>query len=680
MNYRPEIDGLRALAVLPVFLFHLGIYGFSGGFVGVDIFFVISGYLITSIIWNDLEKGTFSFSKFYERRVRRIIPALYLVLAFSWLFTFLFFMDDEFKYFCRSTLSTLLFYSNIQFWNEAGYFDLKSHMKPLLHTWSLSIEEQFYIVFPTLLILLRKFMKKYTVHLLSIFAIGSFAFDVYVLRRDSNSAFYFMHLRAWELLLGCLLALKAFPKIKLKGLSECISFLGLVLIVYSIVWLDSKSKFPGFNALIPCVGTALIIYCSSFNIQTNVAKFLSNRIFVFVGKISYSLYLWHWPLIVFTKYWVAGNLSPVHFISILAIGFLLSFLSWKYLEQPIRMKSGFFKKMKPLLLGTAIATTCLCIFSVIGGFVTDSFPSRLPQRVLNYSKGTTDTNPMREKCHDEGMNRVKENDLCELGISSGQQPQFIVWGDSHADALFPAFDLMAKKTGSYGLYASLSSCTPLMGVVKKGQSKCYEFNNLMIEFIRKNKIKNVVLVANWHPGGITLKKPDEKKPNDENEKADDMDELQTVDKKNGKRYTDNEIQIFKDALESTITNVEQVPANAWFLATVPRSKFEVSSVLGRYESFNRDKSKLHIKLSNYKETSKEVAEVIQELKKQHVINVIDPTEAFCSDETGKCIVEVEGKPLYRDQGHLTTFGSTYVAPALLGQFFDSINMKIAKKN
>jgi peptidoglycan/LPS O-acetylase OafA/YrhL len=674
MKYQSEIDGLRAVAVLPVFFFHLGIMFFSGGFVGVDIFFVISGYLITSIIWNDLEKGVFSFSKFYERRMRRILPALYLVLLFSVIFTFLFFMDDEFKYFCRSVLSTLLFYSNLQFWNEAGYFDLKSHMKPLLHTWSLSIEEQFYIFFPSLLILFRKFAKKYVIHILFFLAFLSFVFGLYVLQKDPSSSFYFMHLRAWELLLGSLLALKAFPEVKSKTIHELLSITGLGLIAYSIVGLNAKSSFPGLNALIPCLGTAAIIYCSSFNVSTLVTKFLSNSVFVFVGKISYSLYLWHWPMIVFVKYWMMDkDLLPIYWISIFFMALLFSFLSWKYLEQPIRKKTGIYRNLKPILIGLGVVTVSLCVFSYAGGFMNNSFPTRLSEKVSNYSKGTSDINPMRTQCHNESFKRVKSGKLCELGSDNDRPPQFVVWGDSHADALFPAFDSVAKKSGSYGLYASLSACMPLLGTVKEGQRKCYEFNNLVIDYIRNHQIQNVVLVANWHPGGISFKKDTTKiDVVNENDVSDEEDETMLPATQSAKKYTNEEIKIFRDALENTIINIEKIPANVWFMARVPRSKFEVASVLGRYERFNRPKSGLQINLADYKSSSKLVAEIINELKKKHVINIIDPTHAFCSERTGKCLVEAEGKPIFRDQGHLTTFGANYVSLALLGNFFNSI--------
>ena len=302
MKYRAEIDGLRALAVLPVILFHAGFEWFSGGFVGVDVFFVISGYLITTIIISEMAEGKFSIVNFYERRARRILPALFFVMAACLPFAWMWLTPPHLKDFGQSLVAVSTFSSNIHFWLESGYFDTGGELKPLLHTWSLAVEEQYYILFPIFLMLTWRLGIKWILILLSIVFFVSLGVAQWGAYNTPNAAFFLLPARAWELLVGVFAAfyLKYNTHLKSHSLNQALSLLGFGMIVYSIISFDKATPFPSLYALIPTIGTGLLILCAVP--KTFVHKLLSLKFIVGIGLISYSAYLWHQPLLVFARH------------------------------------------------------------------------------------------------------------------------------------------------------------------------------------------------------------------------------------------------------------------------------------------------------------------------------------------------------------------------------------------
>jgi peptidoglycan/LPS O-acetylase OafA/YrhL len=297
LQYRADIDGLRAIAVGSVVLFHAGVPGFAGGFVGVDIFFVISGFLITKIIRDSLQEDRFSLADFYDRRIRRIFPALFAVYLVTYVLGLILLMPGDLKALAKSLLSSAAFGANFHFYGNVGYFDAPAITKPLLHTWSLSVEEQFYVLWPLAMIALARFVKlRYWLPILLCSLVLSLAYAEWEVWRDNASAaFYMPHARAWELITGALLAI-ALPRLAFgRRLCEAMVALGLVLIAASIALLSEDRDFPGLNAVFPCLGAALIIAAGARG-PTAVSRLLSNKPMVFLGLISYSLYLWHWPL------------------------------------------------------------------------------------------------------------------------------------------------------------------------------------------------------------------------------------------------------------------------------------------------------------------------------------------------------------------------------------------------
>ena len=344
-KYRSEIDGLRALAVFPVVFYHAGFDLFSGGFVGVDIFFVISGYLITSLIIRELENNTFSLVNFYERRARRILPALFLVIFVSSLFSFIFLTRSEIGSYFKSVTATLLFYSNYYFWKTVPYFASESDLEPLLHTWSLSIEEQFYIAFPLLLILLHKYFKKNILFFLIICFVSSLIVCQFAaVKTGGRFNFYFTLSRGWELALGGISAYYLFKKKNLSSnniSNNLLTSIGLSLILFSIFFFNKQTLYPSFYTLLPTIGTVLIILFAREN--SYLKKILSNKILVFMGLISYSFYLWHQPLLAFGNIYFANFSEQLKVFSII-IALFCSFLSWNFIEKLFRDKKKLVLK------------------------------------------------------------------------------------------------------------------------------------------------------------------------------------------------------------------------------------------------------------------------------------------------------------------------------------------------
>ena len=344
MKYRVEIDGLRAIAVVPIILFHAGFEYFSGGFVGVDVFFVISGYLITTIILSEKEQGTFSLVNFYERRFRRILPALFMVMLVSLIFSLLWLMPSYMEDFSQSLMAVSTFSSNILFWRESGYWEISNELKPLLHTWSLAVEEQYYVLYPLFLMQIWNFRKDWILGSFIVIAAISLATAQWGAYNKPIPTFYLLPTRGWELAIGAGIAYYFLYRkqtvrtlLSHKSVNEALGLLGLLMISYAVYVFDKGTPFPSLYALVPTVGTGLIILFSSS--QTMVGRLLSIKPLVAVGLISYGAYLWHWPLLVFARHLSITEPSELTFAILALLTFPLAYLSWRYIEKPFRTKS-----------------------------------------------------------------------------------------------------------------------------------------------------------------------------------------------------------------------------------------------------------------------------------------------------------------------------------------------------
>ena len=379
-KYRPEIDGLRAVAVIPVILFHAGFHPFSGGYVGVDVFFVISGYLITRIILSDLREGKFSLARFYERRARRILPALFFVMAVCIPFAWFILMPRDMKDFAQSMIAVSLFSSNILFYAESGYFAPSAELKPLLHTWSLAVEEQYYIVFPLLMFLIWRFSRTRVAAVFITIFVCSLLFATWSAYTRPEAGFYLLPGRAWELIIGAAIARFLDGPTALhssRAATELLSGVGLAMIVAAVFVFDRRTPFPGFCALVPTLGAGLIILFAVPG--TVVHRLLSSRYLVGIGLISYSAYLWHQPIFAFTKY--SSSLEPGTplMLFLCLASFALAYLSWRHVEQPFRNRATVGSRT--IFLGSAVTAGILLSLGV-AGHLANGFPSRVERNQL----------------------------------------------------------------------------------------------------------------------------------------------------------------------------------------------------------------------------------------------------------------------------------------------------------
>jgi peptidoglycan/LPS O-acetylase OafA/YrhL len=377
MEYRREIDGLRALAVLPVIWFHAGISAFGGGFVGVDVFFVISGYLITSVLLAELEQGTLTLPGFYERRARRILPALFLVMLVCLPFAWYWLLPIDMKEFSQSLVAVPVFASNIYFWFKSGYFSTASEYRPLIHTWSLAVEEQYYVLFPMVLMLVWKRGQRWILCALGMVFLASMAAAQWAVDSAPDFAFYQLPTRIWELLMGVFAAFylsqaRTTHRHTLCRVTQDLGgWTGLALLVYAIFFFSKATPFPGLFALVPTGGALLVILFATK--ETTVGRLLGNRAFVGIGLVSYSAYLWHQPLFAFARLRSMDEFGQLEFLMLSVLTFVLAYFSWKYVETPFR-RTGFMTGRKFFSLGLAFA-----LFFVLVGFlghITHGFEDR----------------------------------------------------------------------------------------------------------------------------------------------------------------------------------------------------------------------------------------------------------------------------------------------------------------
>ncbi len=462
IRYRPDIDGLRALAVLPVVFYHFQIWPFTGGFVGVDIFFVISGYLITSLIHGEMEQGSFTIVHFYERRIRRIFPALFAVIsAVACVAAAILLFPIDLIRFGHSVMATVVFGSNFLFKNAAGYFDTVAERKPLLHTWSLAVEEQFYVLFPAMLYFLRRAGQRAQFWVIVAILVASLALAIYQVPHAPEAAFYLLPDRAWELMLGAVLAIGNFPLPKQRWLREILALIGVALIAFAVFTYNTETPFPGWAAIPPCLGAALLIYAGSGGTSL-IGAGLSSAPLVGVGLISYSFYLWHWPLRVFAQYALFRPLMLREKAALIVVSALLAFISWRFIERPFRGRNEFFSRR---MIFTLAAVASVVLFAA-GYAVTlnHGLTFRYPKNMqLILKQAIRKDPPKQDGCFGTPLFKSKDGLICTFGTHD-VKPSFAFWGDSHATMLLPVIGDRALAAHKQGLFIKHGACRPSLGV------------------------------------------------------------------------------------------------------------------------------------------------------------------------------------------------------------------------
>ena len=640
-KYRPDIDGLRAIAVIPVVLFHAGLKRVSGGFVGVDVFFVISGFLITSIIAGEIYQKQFSIVRFYERRIRRIFPALFAIIALSFFAAFLLFMPLDFRRFGESVVAMTLFGSNFLFWHQAGYFDADANLKPMLHTWSLAVEEQFYLFFPIFLVLIFNVFKRIPIAVIVACLVASLFWSIWDLQVNPMGAFYLPAARAWELLIGALLAIYAPRQFESRSLNEILGLLGLSLILLSIFLYSPTTSFPGAAALIPCVGAALILYSGGCQ-ATLVGKFLSMRPVVFFGLISYSLYLLHWPLLVFTRYIVGHELSAVEITLILLASVALATLSWRCVELPFRRRGTLIDR-RVVFVGSGGAMLILLTGGVIA-YQSNGLPQRLPADVAKVAMGAFDTKLGKSECDLKSAAEIQSNRICEIGFLGAHEATFAVLGDSFAIAVLPAIQATAIEAHKKGAVLTRGGCYPLVGIYR-GDRSCENFLTASLNFINAHaEIKQVILIGRWTSAaegsrfGATIP-PDLFITDEFSLEA---------------NYAENK-RVFVRAFQRTIEAIG--PRKVFVVMSLPEQKIDVPRTaalnlyLGRKEAVGLSRIEFDKRQSFTRDALLGLAGRLH-------FELLDASSLLCTASV--CHATKDGFSLYSDDNHLNRYGARQI--------------------
>ncbi len=504
-SFRSDINALRALAVLAVIAYHFGVPGIAGGFAGVDVFFVISGFLITSQIQAAWQKGTFSFRAFYVSRLRRIFPALAVVcaasLAWGWFHT----LPYDYRDFSRNALVATFFVSNIAFAGEHGYFDLAASSKPLLHTWSLSVEGQFYLFLPLYLALAWRFAPRRILTLLLVASVLSLTWCL--TEADHVKAFYLLPARAWEFMCGGLLGLVRFPKLA-RIHANMVGALGLASLLGALVFLDAAWVWPSAWTLVPVLATLALLAVPNASWLNGVWRL---RPVQRLGDVSYSLYLWHWPVLVHARQYAApgnGHLTPLMLVGLAGLTLLLSVLSWRFIEQPIRQRRGQWSNRR-LIYGSGAASLAMLAFTAVI-VVQHGLPERFPAYVQRAFPAVSLDTPRPECFRDTHSSKKAKEEFCALGAVNGSgPPTVLLWGDSHANQYLNVVSEIAQARGVKGVVATEAECGP-SGAGGTGELEpaadviCQRFNAEVRNFIRQTPSVHIVVLGRLWRGTYSV--------------------------------------------------------------------------------------------------------------------------------------------------------------------------------
>lgn len=509
--YRSDVDGLRAIAVLFVIAYHASIRFAPGGFVGVDVFFVISGFLISSIVFRGFQEDRFSFIDFYSRRVRRIFPALAVVLLATWLLGWFLLQPQEYVLLGKHIAAGSIFASNILLWKESGYFDAIATSKPLLHLWSLGVEEQFYLFWPLCLFLFLRTRTKTLILIGSALGI-SFAINIWGITSYPAAIFYLPFSRFWELMIGATLAyfslyhhlvLKSYQSrlaFRLRGMEvkfgELGGGIGLLLILLSAFGLSEKD-FPGWLALGPTIGAALLILAGAES-WVNQAV-LSNRLLVAIGRISYPLYLWHWPLMVFARFITPPGHNSMRFIALvgaISLAFALSYVTYLYIEKPLRY--GFVGMARYVVAGLSGSMGLLLLvgcMTVISGGWSVRYPEEV-RKLLDYNDNYAEKF-RNGRCLLSGNEQDFAAECTGVARDFPNQPLLLIWGDSHGAMLYEAINQVAQSKGTSVAQFTSSSCPPFLNFDKAKRPLCRHLNDVIFQQIQQLRPETVILAHDW---------------------------------------------------------------------------------------------------------------------------------------------------------------------------------------
>ena len=639
--YRKDIDGLRAIAVLAVLFFHAEL-GFSGGYIGVDVFFVISGFLITSLILRQTDQDSFSLKEFWIRRIRRIAPALIIVVLAVLSVAVTFMLPQDLKQVGRSAYVQPVAGANFFFWQDEGYFAGPAILKPLLHTWSLAVEEQFYLLFPLLLIAFGKYSRKTLANIFLVIIFLSFGYSIFATYHHPSAAFFLLPARAWELLSGSLLAcLPSFGKFP-SLLREICSWSGLGAIVIPCILYTDETAFPGLTALPPVLGTILIILANTAQ-TTSLGRLLSLKPLVGIGLISYSLYLWHWPLLAFTSYWLYPIPTSL-LLLILVASFLFAWLSWKYIETPFRKNVFNFSHGKTFSL--VVGAQTLIVVIGVSYDVLEGFPQRMEPALAELSSNNRWVLSSTEA--------ILKGKLRKLGIKdSPRKPSFLLWGDSHAATISNAFNDLTIKQELYG-FASIGPHTKSRLIPRPFEVTIQERNTKVEQLIYEYNLKHIFLVQRWD-ATYSYWSPG-------------WDDYEF--------YTNEEKKQMDSILSSLLDRLSSRGCTVYLLSQVPRQDGDemfrqklFSQV--KFPELQIVKPKTFVK---YEEESQYWMVPLKQLAEKPGVELLD-IRPFCFDSSGNSYVFYNGISCYRDDDHLSDHGARHLLNPLYAPILKRIRQE-----
>ncbi len=625
------------MAVLPVLFYHVDLWPFSGGFVGVDIFFVISGYLIASIIGRELAEGRFSLTAFYARRIRRIFPALFATIAVTIVAGSQILLPLDYRALGMSAAATTLFASNLYFAGHSGYFGSAAEEAPLLHTWSLAVEEQFYILFPLLMLGAFRAGGR-SRFLLGIVAALSFGSALMLVYHAPVLAFYLPFPRAWEFLAGALLATGLLPSLRGRWAAQLCALAGIASIGWAVFGFSSATVFPGLNALYPVLGAMLILHAGQSG--SAVSRMLGGTAPVAIGRISYSLYLWHWPIVVFWTYRTDGDWRLREQALVLLLSLLAAALSWRFIEEPFRRARSFTTARAFAFAGAMVAAGCGAGALL---YLSGGLPARVAPSVAALDAASRSMAYLPERC--SGMAAVRHRTLCAVGAHNGTAPSFLLWGDSHARALKPAFDQAGDALGLSGRIASYPACPTLLGLDRLDQPPshdCSAFNAQVLAMLRASPtIHTVFLVSRW---GLCAngRRPEGGTPcylgRDENDD----------------RSLSRDALLFRSGLKETVRTLTAMGKRVILVAPIPEFRRNVPESLARAELYS-EPAQLALSRADYLRRQRQVFSAFDEMRRRFAAGILYPHHFLC--RSGQCATMAHGVPLYSDDDHLSRQGS-----------------------
>jgi len=644
-KYRPEIDGLRTISVFLVIFHHLGYSLFSGGFIGVDVFFVISGFLITSIIRKEITNKTFTLHGFYKRRILRLAPAYFTVIIIVTLVaTFILLPTDLINYF-KSVNYANFFLANFFMWSEVGgYFGVQSEFTPLLHLWSLAVEEQFYIFWPLFLIVLYKITKfSYSLLILGLLFLLALAVSEFGVNNYLAASYYLMPTRAFELIIGALLAF--IPAIKMNKIySNVFATFGVLLILWSGVTYTKEIIFPGLNALIPCVGAALVILFGSN--KYGIGKLISNKVMLYFGKISYPVYLWHWPLIVIANIYLINITNSIAFVIILAT-LMLSTLTYHFVELPAK-KLNKHKLRTIFSLNYVIPVSCLLLAHFFIN-LNHGYPARFSTSIAIMNEAINSF-PYKERgdCNEGPVSKPLSESDCILGVAK-PKVDFLLIGDSHANHFTGMIDEMAKDANLRGYDITQSKSIYLKDYKRfyelDGKTvehkQFYKRNNYLTSLLNKSKYSTVILAGSF----LNSMEFDYRHvKNDEGKNINDM------------------ASAFKD----TVGFILSTGVKLYIIDDNPQYNKQIQHCELNNSRFNLDLN-CNLDIKEYISQSEKWHRELNYLQNMYAtLEVINPNKIICDQQ--HCYSSIDGVPLYKDGGHLNQIGSRLIAKKYIEKF------------